>query len=359
MKKIEILFRKFLLRVLLFFRKSEERKALPKIDHDSKLLFIRLNRIGDALVTTPLLYQIKKAAGCTIHILASRQNYFIFDNKDLADEIIIFNKNVKDIGGLINRINETNYDIIFDLHDDVSSTVSHLLAVTKSKHKVGLNKANKKLFSYIVPKLSSSKYHVIDRVMEFSNHLKLNIDTDSFNVIYSPKQDSIKTAEFFVNKHFAGNKFTIGINISAGSDARFWGVTNYRKLISVLEKYDVHVVIMCAEKDLKHALEIAEQKYPIFYNPSFDVFSAMIGKINFLFTPDTSIVHIASAYHVPVFGLYVKYKTNDVIWSPYKSKFECVITTESTLENVNFAEVKEKFVPFFEKIFYEQSKKIS
>lgn len=359
MKKIEILLRKFLLQILLLFRKSEERKPLPVIDSNSKLLFIRLNRIGDALVTTPLLYQIKKATGCTIHVLASRQNYFIFDNKDIVDEIIIFNKNVKDIGGLINRINETNYDMIFDLHDDVSSTVSHLLAVTKVKHKVGLNKSNKKLFSYIVPKLESSKYHVIDRVMEFSKHLKLNIDEDSFNVVYSPKQDSIKAADFFTTKHFHENKFTIGINISAGSEARFWGVYNYKKLISVLEEYNLHIVIMCAEKDLKHALEIAEQKYPIFYNPSFDVFSAMMSKLNFLVTPDTSIVHIASAYQVPVFGLYVKYRTNDVIWSPYKSKFECVITTESTLENINFAEVKEKFVPFFEKIFYEQTKKIS
>lgn len=359
MKKIEIIFRKFLLWFLLLFRKNEEQKALPVIDRNSKLLFIRLNRIGDALVTTPLLYQIKKAAGCTIHVLASRQNYFIFDNNDLADEIIIFNKNIKDIGGLVKRINETNYDIIFDLHDDVSSTVSHMLALIQSKHKVGLKKANKKLFSYVVPKLSPSKYHVIDRVMEFSKHMKLNVNADSANVIYSPKQDSIKTAEFFVTKHFTENKFTIGINISAGSDARFWGVANYRELLFLLSNYDLHAVIMCAEKDLKYALEIAEQKYPIFYNPSFDAFSAMIGKLNFLFTPDTSIVHIASAYQVPVFGLYVKYKTNDVIWSPYKSKFECVITTESTLENVNFAEVKEKFVPFFEKIFYEQSKKIS
>jgi ADP-heptose:LPS heptosyltransferase len=75
--------------------------------------------------------------------------------------------------------------------------------------------------------------------------------------------------------------------------------------------------------------------------------------LNVLFTPDTSIVHVASAFEKPVFGLYVKYNTKDIIWAPFKSPFDCVITQEPTLANVSFGSVKQKFIPFFEKFYYE------
>jgi ADP-heptose:LPS heptosyltransferase len=90
-------------------------------------------------------------------------------------------------------------------------------------------------------------------------------------------------------------------------------------------------------------------------SPDFDEFCAAISKLDFLFTPDTSAVHIASAFNIPVFGLYVKYNTNDMIWSPYKSKFECIITTEPNLNTVSFEDTIAKFKPFFESVLpYEQ-----
>jgi len=81
----------------------------------------------------------------------------------------------------------------------------------------------------------------------------------------------------------------------------------------------------------------------------FDTFAAGISKLNFLFTPDTSVVHIASIYKIPVFGLYVKYNTQDMIWSPYNTEFDCIVTEEPTLKNISFEEVINKFIPFLER----------
>ena len=79
----------------------------------------------------------------------------------------------------------------------------------------------------------------------------------------------------------------------------------------------------------------------------------MIKYVDLLITPDTSIVHVASAFKIPVFGLYVKYQTNDHIWSPFNSPFECVITEEATLQNVSLDSVKSKLIPFFENYYNE------
>ncbi len=353
MKKIEIIIRKIILQLLLLFKWTKKKSNYPVLDKNSKLLFIRLNRIGDALVTTPLLYELKQQIGCMIYVLASEQNYFIFNNSQLCDEIIVYNKRIKSQKGLINKLNELNFDAIIDLHDDVSTTVSYIVALTKSEYKIGFDKSNAKIYSNIIMRLDASKYHVIDRVMEFCKAFNIKPVSPDVNIKYQPSRESLNFIDSFISKNLSSQKFIFGINISAGSDARFWGTDNYKSLVELLKDYEIIPLIMCVERDLELALEVSQNNIPIFYNPSFDIFSAMVSRLDFLFTPDTSIVHIASAFKVPTFGIYVKYNTSDLIWYPYKSKFDSVTTLEPTLKNVKFDEVKIKFLPFFEKIYYE------
>ncbi len=56
------------------------------------------------------------------------------------------------------------------------------------------------------------------------------------------------------------NKFLVGVNISAGSEARFWGVENYQKLLQTLSKFNVRVILYCPPKDLHYALEITSKR---------------------------------------------------------------------------------------------------
>lgn len=354
MKKIEIILRKIFLKLLVIFKKVDQDHSEIISSKPHNILFIRLNRIGDALVTTPLLYEIKKNLDCKITVLASRYNYFVFNNPKLTDEVIIFNKSIK---SFIRFINQKKFDVIVDLHDDVSTTVSYLVAFSKCKNKIGFRKGTEKLYTILVDKLDPSKYHVVDRLMEFTKPFKISYNPDKVNIIYTPQNESIKSVNSYIEKHFSTNNFLIGINISAGSNSRFWGRKNFREIIAALNNYGVNIVILCIEKDLKHAWEIAGKEIPIYYRNSFDAFVAIISKINLLFTPDTSIVHIASAFQVPVFGLYVKYNTDHVIWYPYKSDYEVIVTKDPTLENIKSELVKEKFIPFFEKYFYEYKSK--
>lgn len=359
MKQIEIFFRRLLLKLLLLIKTRTRYNELPAITKNQRVLFIRLNRIGDALITTPLLYVLKKKLNCHITVLASTQNYFIFNNPELVDEIIIYNKKSENIFSLIKLINRKEYDIIVDLHDDISTTVSYLVAFSNCRFKVGLNKENNKLYTNVVKKLDTSHYHVVERIMEFTKVFNVTTEINNGNIIYTPKNESIKVAESFITKHYQIKNFLVGINISAGSDARFWGVNNYKALISLLTGYGVNILLLCIERDLKNAWEISGRDIQIFYRPLFDEFAAMVKQLDFLFTPDTSIVHIASAYKIPMFGIYVKYNTDDMIWYPYKSSYEAIITSEPTLENVSFDSVKQKFLPFFEKHLYDFKSKHS
>ncbi len=73
----------------------------PKKRHklkSGKLLFFRNDRIGDAMVTLPVLRDLKKNyPDIEIDILVSSRNKFVFNNFDYVDEIIEYDRRLDDL----------------------------------------------------------------------------------------------------------------------------------------------------------------------------------------------------------------------------------------------------------------------
>lgn len=351
-KRIEYILKNLFINILkLISRKSTVRKDNPLIVSDSKVLFIRLNRIGDALITTPLIDLFKRKRGCRIYVLADKKNYFVFSNNPNIDKVIVYHKNIKSLFSVFRFIKKGKIDAIVDLHDDVSTTVSLLVTLANCKYKLGLHKSNREIYTHTIPRIDASSNHVIERILELSKLLGFSYSKDEIKIGYYPKTENVQFAKEYIHKTFPEKKFLIGINISAGSDARFWGINNFRLMLKEIKKYNVNILLFSAPKDLDKAESITDRQYIYPVSKEFDKFAAGILELDFLFSPDTSAIHIASIKKIPVFGLYVKYKTNDLIWSPYNTDFECVITEDSNLENVSFEEVIKNFKPFFEKYF--------
>jgi ADP-heptose:LPS heptosyltransferase len=346
-KKVEIFLKRIILKLLLLFSKRRTSSQKPVVTAESKVLFIRLNRIGDALVTTPLLQQIKQKTSCSVFVLADKKNHFIFEHCPHVDEIVIYEKGLKGLQKVKSFIKKNKIDTIVDIHDDVSTSVSFIIYTAATKQIFGLKKKNEKLYTHTVSRLNSSNHHIIERTLELAKLFGLNPYYQSAKVDYQINQKSIEVAETYM-KRFS-DKFILGINITAGSKARFWGIKNYKELITLLGNYSIKYIVFTDEDYFNDAKQITDEKN--IYPPSkdFDIFAAGISKLNMLFTPDTSVVHICSEFRIPLFGLYVKYKTNDMIWSPYNTEFESIITEDSTLKNVTFNEVINKFIPFLEK----------
>ncbi len=348
-KNAEIFFKARLLKLLLLSVKQDKNLPLPMITPQTKVLFIRLNRIGDALVTTPLITAIKEKTGCIIDILADEKNDFVFRNLPARRKVFVYEKGVKPTRELIAQLNLENYDIIVDTHDDVSFTVSLLCRLIRAPYKFALRKENAKIFSHTIEKPNPETMHVVERVLMMSSLFGFEADRKNARVVYEPSEESKQKVREFFHSRFPDSKFIVGVNISAGSEARFWGTDKYRKLVLELQKDNIDVVLLATTRDLKHAFRITDQRDRIFYTPKFDEFVAVMQHINLLFSPDTSTVHLASIYSVPVFGLYVKFKTKDMIWSPYGSEFDGVITESPTLMGIPFEEASIKFKSFLEK----------
>lgn len=184
MKEIEITIKNFLLRILLLFNSSKKIDSNITLSKNSKILFIRLNKIGDALVTTPLIKLLKEQTGCHISVLVDKKNHFVFNNSKIYDEVIIYEKGIGGFVKTVSNINSKNYDAVIDLHDDVSTTVSFLIASIKCTVKIGFKKGNQEIYTHLVDKIDVSQNHVISRIMEFAKVFNLNYDVENINIHY-------------------------------------------------------------------------------------------------------------------------------------------------------------------------------
>lgn len=327
-KSVEVGFRKLLLKSLRHVSRSR-RKPPQALDYNQcKVLFIRQDRIGDVLVSTPIFFALKKAyPGIVIDVLLSSNNHFVLDHASYVRKRWVYTKNLLSSVTLLREIRNEKYDFVVDLMDNPSATSTVLLLFSGGAWNVGLEKENSYAYDIIVPMLSRRETHIIDRLAKLLTVFGV-AETD-LRVDYTTSPVSDQFVETIMRNGFKSKSRLIGINISAGHDSRFWGVENYREFLRLLKRTfgDSSIILLHKPEDRGRALEIVRDSREVLVPPSlsFDQFAAFIKKLSILFTPDTSAVHLAAAFQVPSVILYVQSDKALRIWEPYRTECETIV----------------------------------
>jgi ADP-heptose:LPS heptosyltransferase len=346
-KSIELWFRRMLIQLLgrLFQRKNA---LQSNIDFNTcKFLFIRQDRIGDVLISTPLFGALKKHYPAAIlDVLLSESNYFVLENDPLIHTRWMYRKKIGNILSLIRALRNECYDFVIDLMDNPSTTSTVLCLLINARWNVGIDKDNRFVYDIIVPMLSRRETHIIDRIAQLLIPFHIDPCLEKIDVRYYTSFESEKFVDYYLRQNNMVFHPIIGVNISAGSDARFWGVENFKELLNHLRKIypGYKSLLLYQPTDERRAQMIAESNQNIVLSPitsSFDQFAAFVKRLSFLVTPDTAAVHLASAFKVRTVVLYVQSNKALRIWEPYKIDNECIVTDADDLSMIPVAQVQD------------------
>ncbi|GMU86328.1 MAG: hypothetical protein AMXMBFR48_15700 [Ignavibacteriales bacterium] len=351
-KSAENLVKKVILKTYVHLHKVSRKNFQFSVTKESKILLIRLNRVGDALVTTPFIHLLKQKTGAQIYILADRRNHFVFRHNPEISDVFIYEKKPPKSGEQLKKLREMNFDAVVDLHDDVSNTVTTIVGGMNCKVKAGLEKTTSPVYTHTVPRKNPEVTHIIERLAELGSIFGFQPDAKELQIQMYISGEADRRMHEKIQPLLESGKLITAVNISAGSKARFWGTDRFLKLIQFLKTQETEYIILADPKDLHHTEEIFNEAGRVFAPPSFEELAAILQYSDILFSPDTAPVHLASMFRKPVFGLYVHFNTKDVIWFPYNCDYEVVLTKEPNLDNVSFDEVIKKFKPFLEKYIH-------
>lgn len=347
LKPAELLLRRAVLGILRFVVKRG--RSLPRnLDCSTKkYLFIRQDRIGDVLVSTPLLHALKaRYPGATVDFLLSTNNHFVLLNEPLVRKRWVYEKTFVSAVKIILAIRKEQYDFVIDLMDNPSATSTVFCALSGGVWIVGLSKENAYTYDVVVPLLSRKETHIIDRLAMLLTVFGINPEDADLKVHYNvlPENKGF-AAEAFAKYRFA-NKRVIGINISPGEGTRFWGTENYQALIRWLRStfQNSPILVLFQPSDRTVAQGIAKPFPEVILSPetrTFDQFSGMVERLWILITPDTSAVHLAAAFSIPSVVLYVQSNKDLRVWEPYGSRSETVVTEVDDLRTISVQSVTE------------------
>jgi ADP-heptose:LPS heptosyltransferase len=278
-----------------------------------KILVIRFSSIGDIILTTPLIRCLKHQIDAEIDFL-TKSNYqdLIISNPNIS-EVITFSTFPKTIDVLKSK----KYDFVIDLQNNFRSLRIRSLLTVKS---YTFSKNNFRRYILIYFGINLLNNHIVDRY--FKSVEELNISNDNQGIDY-----------FISNKN-------LKIDFNTDQEYICWciGGTYEQKKLSVMQitnvisKIELPILFIGGESEKKISSQIINSMKcnnvsDLCGKTSIDESAYLIKKSKLVLTNDTGMMHIASAFDIPIISFWGCTKPS-LGFSPYQAnvKSETIIT---------------------------------
>jgi len=289
-----------------------------------KILIVQIGRIGDMVLTTPMFRAIgDHLPDAEIHVLTSSRGLSVIFNNPRIAKTHLYRKNLLTLPQLVTRLRGQNYDIWIDPKDHSSGEGALLASLSGAKRKIGFNKPGQRVFDIAIPPAKANyELHASDR----------NLRTLSSLIPIDPALLDSRP-ELFVdpNCNIPLDPGTVVINISAGNPSRYWPADRWSTLIAECTRLSLPVALMFDPADHAAAKEIAAHggNCLLLDTPTIHHAIAAVNKAALVISPDTSVVHIAAAFNIPVIGLYPRVEWNLKKFHPLSDRSAAILPEET------------------------------
>ena len=260
-----------------------------------KILVIRFSSIGDIVLTSPVVRCIKQQLpACELHFLTKSSYASIVHSNPFIDQVHTLNDSTKN---LIQTLRSENFDVVIDLHKN--------LRTSRIKKALGVK-------SYAFPKLNIEKWllvnfkrksmpelHVVDRYFEAVKALNITNDQQGID-FFIPKEDEVNIAETYgLNTYLA---------VAIGAQFATKRLPEH-KLLEILSQINQPIVLLGGKEDqaLGERLKINLVNKTVLNlcgELSLTQSASLVKQSSALLTHDTGLMHIASAFNVPIISVW-------------------------------------------------------
>jgi ADP-heptose:LPS heptosyltransferase len=277
-----------------------------------KGLFIRFSSIGDIVLTTPVIRSFKQQyPNAEVHFATKKQFKNLVENNPYIDKYFLLEDSLND---LINSLQSERYDFIFDLHNNLRTTIIKLclglLGTTPLRNIKSFDKLNFKKWLLVNLKINRMPdLHIVDRYMR---------TVEGFGI----KNDS-KGLDFFIDEK---NKIPIPIEKEQGTrfiafaigGQHFTKKLPNNRIIEICKNLNQNIILLGGKEDAQNGDEIMKAVGGKVVNMagklSLHESAYVLSQSEAVITHDTGLMHIAAALKkrvisiwgntVPEFGMY-------------------------------------------------------
>ncbi|MBN1232013.1 MAG: glycosyltransferase family 9 protein [Candidatus Coatesbacteria bacterium] len=280
---------------------------ISKPEKIESILLIRLDHLGDLILTTPLIEGIKEVfPESRLHVLSWAYCASIIDSNEFIDRIhVVKDRNLRTLSKYFKEnLNKEDFNLVICPSYDFLLPDAFLASLFKNSYKIAFKTEQGKGFFHEMVERQYDVYEA-DHNLRILASWKPNISSKPLRI--NPGKEKIREADMIFGKLGIGRNKVVGIHPGARRPHHIWQIDKIVRLIKNIEKLDNSKVLVTHGSHDRSVVSVIKKSIPgIIVAPETDVqlLAAIIQKCSFFITEDTAPMHITVAVNTPSLTLW-------------------------------------------------------
>lgn len=303
---------------VIFYPFGLKRFKLP--EKIRKILVIRLDGIGDVLLSTPVYEALKKRyPSAKLTILVSSYTKGVIEMNPYVDNVFMLDNtwfttdsktNFSVILSMIRKIRKENFDIGIDLRGDIRNIL--LMFFGKVGYRVGYGITGG---GFLLNKMPSyeKEMHEVDKNLKLIQGLDCKVIDRRLQIYYS-QADEANILNLLEREHVGKDEILLAVHMETGYPSKSWKKERFVQLLQEMHKRDYGKIVLIGVNNDNGFRNIYEQLECNYINTvgklSIRQLAVLLERCAVLVSCDSGPVHVATAVRTPCIVLFSG--TNDV-----------------------------------------------
>lgn len=317
---------------------SQRQKSISK--SIKRILLIRIQKIGDVLLTTPAVHSLRKQfpRAHITYLTGKTPKEALLNNPDI-DEILVY------VPGIFQKIiRRKSYDLAINFDDVRESKMACFLS--RAKYRIGLTgrraTAIKNMEIYnILPARLTAGYSVLDCFLNLIRSLGLKAYARKTRVYLTESEK--KFARRYLKRHGLEDCNIAGIHPGGRDEEELWQAVNFARLADKLcAKCGFKVLIFQGQGEktvVRKVYSNIREKDKVFIAPElpFRQYASLVDICNVFITHDRGPMHISAGLGVKTVGIFTSPVAQS--WFPYKKEKGYAYLQKGDIKDIKVQEV--------------------
>jgi ADP-heptose:LPS heptosyltransferase len=302
--------------------------VIPDRDKIHKILVIKFGGIGDILLATAVLPNLKyNFPNAQIYFLTLRHSRDVLIDNPFITRVFTYDPNEDKSWCLLKNIRRQKYDLVIDLFGNPRTAL--ITFWSRAKYRFGFKFRGRSYAYNITAEGRGGEVHNVEFNLDALRAMDIPIINKNLSLSVTVVHEEF--AESFIRKHNIDSKPIIGITLTGGWEAKRFKPPDYVKLMKMInELYDVNFILIWGNKrelgDAEFIMQSCEGNCYIIPDSPIRYLGAIIKRCSIIIGNDSGPLHIAVAVGVPTLGIYGP--TNPHLQGPYGEKNLTIVKEE-------------------------------
>jgi heptosyltransferase II len=300
------------------------RHGVPQgLHHFRKILFIRTDRIGDMVLSTPAFKAIKTAfPDAALTVLASPTNYSLIQSDPYVKEILIRDSSagIRETARMVRRLRSRRFDVVIDPMTSHDAQTAFLSYLTHAQTRVGFAGFGREVFFSAPVRPPEPTPGIVD--LHLALLTRLGIHCSGIEPELFLREEEMGRARRWAREVAPEGERIIGVHPGAHYATQRWGVRNYAALVEMLLKNaGLKPVVLGGPTDIplvRGILSRTKNSVPVALSSDLRESMAVISQLSALVCNNSGPLHIAAALKVPTVSFMGP--TVNSLWTPSGSR---------------------------------------